>query len=190
MAKLILLFSIFLITVTCSLNSKVPVNQKNACEILKYKRSWERAISKTEKKWGVSKGTQLSFILTESNFRPRAKTSRTYVFGIIPSGRLSSAYGYAQAIDSTWEWYQESSGNRYSSRTNFSDSVDFLGWYIDKSSSKLGIRRSDTYNQYLAYHQGHSGYSKGYYLQKPNLLTVALRTEKNARMFDKQLKSC
>ena len=122
MAKLILLFSIFFITVTCSLNSKVPVNQKNACEIVKYKRSWVRAISKTEKKWGVSKGTQLSFILTESNFRPRAKTSRTYVFGIIPSGRLSSAYGYAQALDGTWDWYQKSTGNRSARRTNFSDS--------------------------------------------------------------------
>ena len=90
------------------------------------------------KKWNVSKGTQLSFILTESNFRPSAKTQRKYIFGFIPSGRLSSAFGYAQVIDSTWEWYKDSTNNRYASRTSFRDSTDlnsFLPLSISSASN-------------------------------------------------------
>ena len=45
---------------------------------------------------------------TESNFRPTARTQRKYVFGLIPSGRISSAYGYSQALDGTWKEYKKS----------------------------------------------------------------------------------
>ena len=96
--KLFFITFVFFIA-SCSSWSTVPTDQKNACNIIKDKRSWYRALQRTEKKWNVSKGTQLSFILTESNFRPRAKTQRKYIFGFIPSGRLSSAFGYAQVID-------------------------------------------------------------------------------------------
>ena len=51
---------------------------------------------------------QLAFIKTESNFRPTARTQRKYVFGLIPPGRISSAYGYSQALDGTWKEYKKS----------------------------------------------------------------------------------
>ena len=175
---------------SCSLITSKKMSQSDACSILDAKRSWKRAINKTTQRWNVSPGLQLSFILTESNFRPRAKTDRTYIFGFLPSGRLSSAYGYAQAIDATWETYQRKSGNRLSSRTDFADSVDFIGWYTNETTKKLNIPKSDVFNQYLAYHQGHAGFKRGHYKKKPNLISVAKRTQLNAKKFNQQLKNC
>ena len=187
--KLIIIF-LLLITNSCSVISKKKFSQDHACSILESKRSWKRAVTKTQQKWGISAGLQLSFILTESNFRPRAKTQKTYFLGFFPTGRLSSAFGYAQAIDSTWEAYQNNSGNRFSSRTSFSDSVDFIGWYTNETTRKLKIKKSDVFNQYLAYHQGHRGYLSGNYKNKPNLMKAAKRTEKNAFKYNSQLRNC
>ena len=174
----------------CSMIPQKKVLQDNACNLIESKRSWKRAVLKTHQKWGVSPEMQLSFILTESNFRPRAKTPKTYFLGVFPTGRLSSAFGYAQAIDSTWETYQKQSGNRFSSRTNFSDSVDFIGWYANETTKKLQIKKSDVFNQYLAYHQGHRGYERGAYKEKLNLIEVARKTEKNALKYGSQLQNC
>ena len=187
--KFILIF-VILFASACSLIPLKKVSQEDACSLIEAKRSWRTALIKSETKWKVSAGMQLSFILTESNFRPRAKTPRKYFLGIFPTGRLSSAFGYAQAIDGTWEEYQKKSGNRFSSRTDFSDSVDFIGWYANETRRKLGISKLDVYNQYLAYHQGHRGYQRGAFKSKPNLLKVAQRTEENARKFDGQLQNC
>ena len=164
--------------------------QSDACSIIDAKRFWKSALLRSQEKWKISPGMQLSFILTESNFRPRAKTPKKYFLGIFPSGRLSSAFGYAQAIDATWKEYQKKTGNRFSSRTDFSDSVDFVGWYANETSQKLNISKSDVFNQYLAYHQGHQGFKTGAYKGKPNLLKAAQRTENNARKFNTQLKNC
>jgi hypothetical protein len=166
------------------------MSQQDACSIIEAKRSWKSALIKTDTKWSISPGMQLSFILTESNFRPRAKTPRKYFLGVFPTGRLSSAFGYAQAIDSTWEDYQKKSGKRFSSRTNFADSVDFIGWYANETAKKLKISKSDVFNQYLAYHQGHKGYQRGSFKTKQNLLNVAHRTQANAQKFNSQLKNC
>lgn len=166
------------------------MSQQDACSIIEAKRSWKAALLRSQTQWNISPGMQLSFILTESNFRPRAKTPKKYFLGVFPTGRLSSAFGYAQAIDSTWEEYQKNSGNRFSSRTDFSDSVDFIGWYANKTTKKLKIPKSDVFNQYLAYHQGHNGYLRGGYKNKPNLLKVARKTENNARIFNLQLQNC
>ena len=88
------LFIIFLLSLSaCSMKSSATLDQKNACSIIKTKKSWVRALNKASNKWQVSPGLQLAFVMTESNFRPRAKTSRKYILGIIPTGRLSSAFG-------------------------------------------------------------------------------------------------
>ena len=44
------------------------------------------------------------------------------------------------------------------SRANFSDVTDFIGWYSEQTEKMLGISKNDYYNQYLAYHEGHSGW--------------------------------
>ena len=122
---------------------------------------------------GDQPGMQLAFIKTESNFRPTARTQRKYVFGLIPSGRISSAYGYSQALDGTWKEYKKSTGNRYHRRSNFMHSTNFIGWYVDKTNRTLGIAKNNAYLQYLAYHQGQAGFKTGAYKTKKGLLEVA-----------------
>ena len=168
----------------------IPKNQGDACSIIKQKKSWRSALKKTERKWGISPGMQLAFIKTESNFRPTARTQRKYVFGLIPSGRISSAYGYSQALDGTWKEYKKSTGNRYHRRSNFMHSTNFIGWYVDKTNRTLGIAKNNAYLQYLAYHQGQAGFKTGAYKTKKGLLEVARKTASNKKIFDRQLKKC
>ena len=188
--KSIALFSLFLLALLILGCMNIPKNQDNACLILKQKRNWIKALKKTEKKWGVTAGMQLAFIKTESNFRPTARTPRKYLFGLIPNGRISSAYGYSQALDGTWKHYKESTGNKYHRRSNFSHSTNFIGWYVDRTRRKLGISKDNAYLQYIAYHQGHGGFKTGAYKNKKGLLAVARRTARNKKLFDAQLKNC
>ena len=181
---------LFILATSCSLIPKKKVNHDHACSLIESKRSWKRAVIRSQQKWGISPGMQLSFVQTESSFQPRAKTQKQYFLGFLPAGRLSSAFGYAQAIDSTWQTYKESTGKRFSSRTSFSDSVDFIGWYANETARKLKIDKADVFNQYLAYHQGHRGYLRGGYKNKPKLIEVAKKTERNAIKYDSQLKKC
>ena len=100
----------------------------------------------------------------ESRFDADARTPRRYVFfGLVPWGRQSSAYGYAQVLDGTWDWYRSETGTWFARRDNFGHAVDFMGWYMNKTTQKAGVSKSDAYNQYLAYHQGHQGYLEGRY---------------------------
>ena len=104
----------------------IPKNQEDACSILKQKKSWRSALKKTERIWGVSPGMQLAFIKTESNFRPTARTQRKDFLGLGPSGRISSAYGYSQALDGTWKEYKKRTGKRYHRRSSFAHSTNKL----------------------------------------------------------------
>ena len=105
-------------------------------------------------------------------------------------GRRSSAYGFAQALDGTWDWYRQETGNRFSRRSSFSDAVDFMGWYMDKSYKRNGISKSDAYNQYLAYHEGHTGFKRGTYRKKEWLMRVARAVQKKAVSYSSQLAQC
>ena len=47
----------------------------------------------------------MSILRQESSFQNRVKPEREKLFGVIPWKRKSSALGYTQAIDGTWDWY-------------------------------------------------------------------------------------
>ena len=190
MTKNIILFSLIIVVSLVTGCVNIPKNQDNACLILKQKRNWMKSLRKTEKKWGITPGMQLAFIKTESNFKPTARTPRKYAFGLIPNGRISSAYGYSQALDGTWKQYKKSTGNNYHRRSNFYHSTNFIGWYIDRSRKMLGIGKDNAYLHYIAYHQGQSGFKSGAYKKKKGLIAVAKKTAKNKRIFDKQHKNC
>ena len=95
---IIIIILAFLFIQSCGIFNRIPTSQDNACELLMHKLSWKRAVNATAKKWGVSPSLQLAFIKTESNFRARAKTPRKFFLGIIPTGRISSAYGYMHRL--------------------------------------------------------------------------------------------
>jgi hypothetical protein len=167
-----------------------PANPENACLIFEERPEWYRAARKAEKTWGVPMQVQLAIIRQESGFRHDAKPPRAELLGMPLWWRKSSAYGYAQAIDETWDWYREETGNGWADRDDFADAVDFVGWYADVSRRKLGISKWDTYNQYLAYHEGHGGWSRRTYQGKRWLIETARRVDANASAYGAQLRGC
>ena len=184
-------FAIVLLLAGCSVvdwGGELDID--DACSIVEHKSSWNRATKSVERNWGLPTSVQLAIIWQESKFEQRAKTPRKYWLGIIPAGRRSSAYGYAQVIDGTWDWYKDETGKRFVRRDNFGDAVEFMGWYTHKTTRQLGVPKSDVRNQYLAYHEGHSGFRKKTYLKKPWLQRVAADLVPRERMYARQLRSC
>ena len=180
-----------LLTVTlvgCS--SDPPQNISNSCDIFEDKSGWYRDANRAYEKWGTPIHVQLAIIYQESKFVDDAKPPRDHILWVIPWGRISSAYGYAQAKDSTWEWYMDKTGNRGADRDDFEDAVDFIAWYVSTSNRMLGISKWDAYNQYLAYHEGQGGYRKKTYRDKPWLMKVAKKVSARAASYQNQLARC
>jgi len=171
-------------------SSTPPANISDSCSIFTDKDNWYDDAKDSFEKWGVPIHVQLAIIHQESSFKYDAKPPKDYLLGFIPWGRMSSAYGYAQVKDSTWDWYKEKTGNWGADRDDFGDAVDFIGWYGTVSHKTLGISKWDAKNQYLAYHEGHGGFKRKTYKQKPWLVTVAAKVEKNAARYRAQLGQC
>jgi hypothetical protein len=167
-----------------------PKNITNSCDIFTDKGGWYRDASRAFEKWGVPIHIQLAIIYQESRFVDDAKPPRDHILWVIPWGRVSSAYGYAQAQDSTWDWYIEKTGNRGADRDDFEDAVDFIAWYCSMSHQMLGISKWDAYSQYLAYHEGQGGYRRKTYSSKPWLIKVADKVNARAQGYRTQLARC
>jgi hypothetical protein len=167
-----------------------PRQLDDACAIIRERPQYLRAMEKTERRWGVPVHVQMATIYQESKFIGNARTPYTYSLGVIPMGRQSTAYGYSQALNGTWEEYQRAEGGRRSKRDNIADATDFMGWYMDESSRSLGISKSDAEAQYLAYHEGRTGYASQSYLGKPWLVEVAARVQARSELYAEQLSYC
>ena len=167
-----------------------PSNLNNACHIFEEKDDWYDSASDSYKKWGVPVHVQLAIIHQESRFKHDAKPPRRRLLGVVPWARPSSAYGYGQIKDSTWDWYVDKTGNSWADRDDFDDVTDFIGWYGQVSHRSLGISKWDAYNQYLAYHEGHGGFKRKTYKKKPWLTKVARKVERNAKRYHSQLSTC
>jgi len=168
----------------------VPTNVDDGCSLLTENERWYDLANETKSRWGVSIGTQLAFIRQESGFDEDAQPPRTTIFWFIPWTRLSSAYGYAQVLDGTWEWYKKETGNTGAERDDFADASDFIGWYISTNSDKLGIAKADVVSQYLAYHEGHEGFKAKSYLKKKGLMTTARKVAAHSRKYSQQIIAC
>ena len=124
----------------------------------------------------------------ESDFDWLAKPQRQKLFKVIPFKRPSSSFGYSQAVKGTWEQYKNETGNKFATRTRFKDSVDFIGWYTDKTESLLKISKKDAFRQYLAYHEGWGGYKNYKYNQK--VIGLAKKVQKQSNKYKSQLRRC
>ena len=167
-----------------------PRDLDNACSIADQRPKYVRAFKATERRWGVPVAVQMATIYQESRFRGDARTPFRYALGIIPMGRQSSAFGYSQALDGTWDDYRRETGHRRAKRDDIRDATDFIGWYMNRSREKNGIALSDAKNQYLAYHEGHSGVSRGSYKSKSWLMRTADEVEARAVLYNSQLSRC
>ncbi|MDP2284985.1 MAG: hypothetical protein Q8L06_12655 [Pseudohongiella sp.] len=186
--KPISLFLLMLLLGACA--SGRPSNPSDICHMFEERRSWYRAAERTQERWGVPVHVTMAFMYQESGFRARARPDRTRLLWVIPWTRPSTARGYAQALSSTWNDYQQETGNRVASRANFGDAVDFVGWYNHHSVRRSNIPLTDARNLYLAYHEGHTGYNRGTYQNKGWLLEAAASVERNAARYQTQYESC
>jgi hypothetical protein len=171
-------------------NYSAPRQLDDACAIIRERPQYLRAMTAAERRWGIPVHVQMAAIHQESKFIGNARTPHTFALGVIPMGRQSTAYGYSQALNGTWEEYQASAGSRRAKRDDISDATDFMGWYMDESSRSLGIAKDDAEAQYLAYHEGRTGYANQSYLGKPWLVEVAARVGDRADLYREQLQSC
>jgi hypothetical protein len=167
-----------------------PKNSDNICATFREKDDWYADAQESYKKWGVPISVQMAIMHQESHFVADAQPPRVWLVGIIPWFRPSSAYGYAQVKDETWDDYLDAAGGWTSDRDDFADAADFIGWYCNISYSRLGISKGDAKNLYLAYHEGHSGYKHKSYLKKAWLQRVADKVAYRARLFQSQLGAC
>ena len=181
--KLIVLF-FFLIT-GCS---SIPSNTANSCLIFDERYLWFKHAKKVEQKWGTPIYIQLAIIKMESDFDWLAKPPRKKIFKVVPFKRPSSSFGYSQAVKGTWEQYKRETGNKLATRARFKDSVDFIGWYTNKTESILKISKKDAFKQYLAYHEGWGNYK--YYKKNKKVIELAKKVEKQSKIYRKQLAKC
>ena len=171
-------------------NFSAPRQLDNACAIAAERPAYMRAMRQTERKWGVPVHVQMATLYQESKFIGDARTPHQYALGVIPIGRQSSAFGYSQALDGTWEEYQRATGNRRARRDSIRDATDFMGWYMHGSQQRLGLSKYDATSQYLAYHEGRGGFARGSFRQKSWLMRVAGGVGQRSEMYRQQLASC
>mgnify|MGYP000182674109 CR=1 FL=1 len=167
-----------------------PTQTNDVCKIFWGETDWYKDARKSSKRWGTPIAIMMAIINQESSFNQFAKPKRKRLLGLIPGKRPSTAFGYAQVTNPTWQWYRNRTGNMNASRANFKDITDFIGWYAVQTNKMLGISMNDFYNQYLAYHEGQAGWGKKSFNSKSWLLKAAKKVETNANKYNNQLKDC
>jgi hypothetical protein len=167
-----------------------PRDINNICAIFEEKDDWYDDAEEAQDEWGSPIPVMMAIIYQESRFRADARPPRGKVLGFIPWFRSSSAYGYSQAKTITWDEYKDNGGSFGADRDDFGDAIDFVGWYNYQSQRRSGISLQNTYGLYLAYHEGHGGYNRTTYQQKPWLMAVARKVEARANTYQAQLLLC
>lgn len=170
--------------------SKPPSKTDNLCHIFEEKPKWYKAAKRSSEKWGGPIQLPMAIMYQESSFKRKARPPMQYFLGFIPTGRASDAYGYSQALKSTWQEYEAEAGSSFSRRNNFAHAFDFIQWYMHRTYKRNNVSKWDGYAQYLNYHEGQGGYSRGSHLQKQWLLDTAKRVDQRAKKYAAQLSNC
>jgi hypothetical protein len=183
-----LLILIALPWAACS--ARPPSRAEDLCSIFEEKRSWHRSAQRSFERWGIPEWVQLAIVHQESSFRAHARPPRRKVLWVFPGPRVSTAYGYGQVIDPTWEHFVRATGEADASRSDFEDVAQFIGWYGDLIHRKTGVEKVDARHLYLAYHEGPEGYRRGNHARKSWLQAVASRVDERALRYRDQYRSC
>ena len=180
-----ILFIVLFFLTSCS---SIPKNTADGCSIFSERYFWYKHAKKTERKWGTPISLQLAIIKMESDFDWLAKPPRHKLFKVIPYKRKSSSLGYSQAVKGTWEQYKNETNNSLATRVRFKDSVDFIGWYTNKTEKILKISKKDSFRQYIAYHEGWGNYKN--YKKNAKVVSLAKRVEQQTNKYKQQLNDC
>ena len=152
--------------------------------------NWQRSARAAERRHGIPAHILMATIRKESGFKSNARPPRTKLLEVIPWTRQSSAYGYAQALDGTWDEYKRERGGFSASRSSFDDAVDFVGWYHARTAARFGVAPHDAYNLYLAYYSGWAGYARGSWRSNARLQKTARDTAQMAQTYARQMARC
>lgn len=185
-----ILLGFLLATSLAGCASRPPADRENICSIYRQKPGWYTDSLKAAKRWDGPLDVPMAIMAQESGFRANAKPPIRFFLGIIPYGRASDAYGYPQALDSTWSRYRDEAGSIFSQRDNFDDSIDFIQWYMHTTWKLNGVDKNDGFAQYLNYHEGQGGYKRGTWKNKKWLINTANLVERRSQRYRSQLASC
>ena len=170
--------------------SRPPSKPLELCDIFAERPGWHRAAVRMEKRWKIPVPVAMAFVQRESAYRAKARPPRDKLLWIIPWKRPSSAYGYAQATNPTWQEYLDDAGGWRSSRDRFASAIDFVGWYNARSHRTLGIPRDDAYHLYVAYYAGPGGYRSGRWQRNQQVRGYADKVAARAASYQRQYRSC
>jgi len=170
--------------------SRPPSSQEDLCKIFEQKPGWYASSVKAANFWKGPIDVPMAIMAQESAFRAKARPPIRFFLGFIPYGRASNAYGYPQALNSTWATYRKDAGSIFSQRDNFDDSIDFIQWYMHQTALQNKVPKTDAYAQYLNYHEGQGGYRRATYKNKKWLINTAKRVQRRASSYKNQLASC
>jgi len=188
------LMTLLLMTMLLSACASQPSNVNDICAIYAEKggwfNNWYRYGKKVEKEFGVPAHITMATIWKESTFQARVKPPRKKYLGFIPGPRPSDAYGYPQALKSTWRWYRNETGRSGAKRQKFKDAIHFVGWYHDQSHRKNRVAKTDAYNLYLNYYLGHGGFARGAASGNAHARQAASRVAAQAEKYRAQLARC
>lgn len=166
-----------------------PRDPNNLCTIFYGETDWYEAAVAAQQKWNTSIPAMMAIMHQESRFVAHAQPKRDWFLWIIPLPRKSTAYGYAQAQNPVWREYQ-ADGHAFDVRDDFSDAINFIGWYMHGSTRILGISKTDIYSQYLAYHEGRGGFKRKTYNKKQWIKKVASKVKRQSQRYQRQLNGC
>ena len=165
-------------------------NTADACTIFKERSSWYRAAVRSEDQWKIRVPILLAVIKKESSFQSDARPTRKKGFLGLPGPRPSTAYGYPQAKNETWNDYKKAIDNKHAQRDDFADAINFVGWYLSTAARVNQISRNSARNLYIAYHEGVTGYRRGAWRNDSFILTASAMVDDQAKLYDQQLQNC
>jgi hypothetical protein len=167
-----------------------PSRPSDLCSIFAEQPDWYEVARDSYRRWGVPVPLQLAVIHHESSFVSDARPPRHWYLGFIPGPRPSSAFGYGQVLDGTWDWYRDSTGESFADRDDFGDVTDFIGWYGYVGERRHGIRRDDPYSFYLSYLLGHAGYTRERQRRRDSADRAARAVASQTDRYARQYQSC
>lgn len=167
-----------------------PRSHDDLCTLLAQRPAWYEHARASEARWGTPVPVLMAFVRFESGFRDTARPRREYLLGVLPWRWQTTAYGYAQAKDGTWNDYLDANPGAFRKRSDMEDALDFIGWYNHLSARELGLAKDDARRLYLAYHQGRAGYRRGDWRDKEAIKRYAGRVAATAEQYAAQLRSC
>ncbi len=84
-----------------------PRDQGNLCNIYRQYPRWYEDSLAMQSQWGTPPQVAMAIMKQESSFVADALPPRAYLLWVIPWGRVSPSYGYAQAQPPAWSDFEE-----------------------------------------------------------------------------------